>query len=415
MKGAAIACARAASSRFSVPFALTPKSVCGSLAAQSWDGCAAVWMTSSIDPACSAKIRMISAPSRMSTFSHLKLLCSSTRRWVTCEVDDSGPKKRARMSFSIPTTSKPWPMKWSTASDPIRPPAPVMIATGTVLLLPPAGGVDFERGGDPVLVGGDPLVDVGEPVFGAPPGAPLIEVEQPRAVGKIDGDVPLPGLGDRGDRHLVAGQALADAGGLAQREAALVAAAGVHGTAVPLVGIEQLPLDQVDQVLDVQKIAHLLAMPPEPDVGERVAEIVGEHPVGEHPLVDLSHLPGAGDDAETVDHGGHAERRAVLLDQQPGGQPPRPLERPRPPPAGSPRRSPPATPRGRPARRRARTGSPSPPASDRPAAPPGTPGWSRGRRRTPRRVAPTRGSCRRRSGWCGRGSRSRRRPPSSTE
>src|SRR6202012_4106892 len=167
---------RAASRRLSVPFALTPKSVCGSDAAQSWDGCAAVWMTSSIDPACSEKIRMISAASRMSTFPHLRFLCCLTSRWVTCEVDDSGPKNRARMSFSIPTTSKLWPMKWSTASEPIRPPAPVMIATGTVLLLPPAGGVDFERGGDPVLVGGDPLVDVGEHGFGAPPGSPLVEV-----------------------------------------------------------------------------------------------------------------------------------------------------------------------------------------------------------------------------------------------
>src|ERR1700749_3485154 len=217
MKGASIACARAASSRFSVPLGLPPKSVCGSLAAQSWDGCAAVWMTSSIDPAGSRKIRMLSAPSRMSTFSHLKLLCSSTSRWVTCEVDDSGPKKRARMSFSIPTTSKPWPMKWSTASDPIRPPAPVMIATGTVLLLPPGGGVDFERGGNPVLVGGAPLVDVGEHVFGAPPGSPLVEVEQPRAVGKIYGHVALPRLGDRGDLHLVAGQPLADAGRVPRR------------------------------------------------------------------------------------------------------------------------------------------------------------------------------------------------------
>src|SRR6201999_1658320 len=320
MKGASIACARAASSRFSVPFALTPKSVCGSDAAQSWDGCAAVWMTSSIDPAWSEKIRMISAASRMSTFSHLKLLCSSTSLWVTCEVDDSGPKKRARMSFSIPITSKPWPMKWSTASDPIRPPAPVMIATGTVLLLPPAGGVDFERGGDLVLVGGDPLVDVGEHIFGAPPGPPLVELEQPRAVGKIDRHVALPRLGDRGDLHLVAGQPLTDAGRLAQREAALVAAAGVHGAAVPLVGIEQLPLDQVDQVLDVEEIAYLFAMPPEPDVGERVAEVVGKHPVGEYPLVDLSHLPGAGDHAEAVDHGGDAERGPVLLDQQLGGQ-----------------------------------------------------------------------------------------------
>ena len=33
--------------------ALTPKSVCGSLAAQSWEGWAAVWTTSSILPACS--------------------------------------------------------------------------------------------------------------------------------------------------------------------------------------------------------------------------------------------------------------------------------------------------------------------------------------------------------------------------
>src|ERR1700753_755794 len=280
MKGESIACARAASSRFSVPLALTPKSVCGSLAAQSWDGCAAVWMTSSIDPACSWKMRMISAPSRMSTFSHLKLSYSSISRWVTCEVEDSGPKKRARMSFSIPTTSKPWPMKWSTASEPISPPAPVMIATGTGLLLPPAGGVDFERGGDPVLVGGDPLVDVGEHVFGAPPGPPLVKVEQPRAVGKIDGDVSRRGLGDRGDRNLVAGKALADAGRLAQREAALVAAAGVHGVAVPLRWVEELALDEVDQVLDVEKVSHLLAMPPEPDVGERVAEVVGEHPVG---------------------------------------------------------------------------------------------------------------------------------------
>src|SRR6201992_1691290 len=108
----------------------------------------------------------------MSTFSHLNEACSSISRWVTWEVEDSGPKKRARMSFSIPTTSKPLPMKWSTASEPIRPPAPVMIATGTVLLLPPTGEFDFKRGGDPLGVGGDPVVDVAEHVFGAPPRAP---------------------------------------------------------------------------------------------------------------------------------------------------------------------------------------------------------------------------------------------------
>src|SRR3954470_17308956 len=114
------------------------------------------------------------------------------------------------MSFSIPTTSKPWPMKWSTASEPIRPPAPVMIATGTLLLLPPHGGLDFKRFGDPLRIRVDPVFDVAKNVFGAPSGAPLIEFEQPRAVGKIYGDVALPGLDDRRDRHLVAGQPLAD-------------------------------------------------------------------------------------------------------------------------------------------------------------------------------------------------------------
>ena len=48
MKGASGQLARAASSRLRVPLALTPKSVWGSLAAQSWEGWAAVWMTSSI-------------------------------------------------------------------------------------------------------------------------------------------------------------------------------------------------------------------------------------------------------------------------------------------------------------------------------------------------------------------------------
>ena len=45
MKTASGQCCRVASSRFRVPTALTPKSVCGSRAAQSCDGCAAVWTT----------------------------------------------------------------------------------------------------------------------------------------------------------------------------------------------------------------------------------------------------------------------------------------------------------------------------------------------------------------------------------
>src|SRR3954451_5777658 len=151
------------------------------------------------------------------------------------------------MSFSIPTTSNPCETKWSTASEPIRPPAPVMIATGIRLLLPSRWGIDVESLGDSLLVGDDPLVDVAQPLLGTALGSPLVQAVKPRAVGQIYRDVALARLLHRGDRHLVAGQSLTDRGRLAQREAALATAADVHGAAVPGFGVKQLALDQVDQ------------------------------------------------------------------------------------------------------------------------------------------------------------------------
>src|SRR5690349_9043204 len=115
------------------------------------------------------------------------------------------------MSFSIPTTSKPSETKWSTASEPISPPEPVMIATGISSLLPsPRWGVDVECLGDPLGIGGDPLVDVGQHLLGAAPGPPLVQAEKPRAVGQVYRHVPLARLLDRRHRHLVAGQLPAD-------------------------------------------------------------------------------------------------------------------------------------------------------------------------------------------------------------
>src|SRR5207245_8172791 len=118
------------------------------------------------------------------------------------------------------------------------------------------------------------------------------------------------------DRNLVAGQLAADLGRLQQREAALSPAADIDGAPVPLLRIEQLQLNQVDQVLHVEKVANLLALAAEADVFERLAEVMGKHPVGEHPLVDPSHLPGTGDDTAAIDHRRNTEARSVLLDQQ---------------------------------------------------------------------------------------------------
>src|SRR5436305_2691403 len=233
------------------------------------------------------------------------------------------------MSFSIPTTSKPSLTKWSTASEPIRPPPPVVIASGMRSVAPSSSNVDVQGLGDALLVGGDPIVDVAQHLLGAALRPPLVQAEDSLAVGQVYRDVPLAGLLHRRDRHLVAGEALADLGGLTQREAALAATADVHRAPVPRLGLEQLALDQVNQVLDVKEVAHLLALPTDADVAERVAEAVGEHPVGEDPLVDLAHLPGAGDDAAAVDHRRDAEALAVLLDQQLGRELGRAVERPR--------------------------------------------------------------------------------------
>ena len=88
-----------------MPLALTPKSVCGSLAAQSWEGCAAVWTISSIEPACLAKMALDAVG-----VADVDLLVDERvgRRSASTSdmrrVEASAPKKRARMSFSRPTT-----------------------------------------------------------------------------------------------------------------------------------------------------------------------------------------------------------------------------------------------------------------------------------------------------------------------
>ena len=75
-------------------------------------------------------------------------------------------------------------------------------------------------------------------------------------------------------------------------------------------GSRELDLDEADEVVDVEQVAHLLAAAAEADVGERPPEHVREHPVRHDALVDLAHLPRAGDDAAPIDDGAKAEGRA---------------------------------------------------------------------------------------------------------
>src|SRR6478672_3210135 len=143
---------------------------------------------------------------------------------------------------------------------------------------------------------------------------------QARAVTEVDRDVAGPGLGLNPDRYLFAGQLTADLSRLQQREAALAATARVRGNAAPALRVAELLVDEVDQVVDVKQVAHLLAGAAVADVGEWAAEVVAEQPPGEDALIDLAHLPRAGDHAAAVGHRPQPEGVGVLLDQQLGGE-----------------------------------------------------------------------------------------------
>ena len=134
MNVASGACSRAASQQVQRAVGVDARSrSAGRDAAQSCEGCAAVWTTSSRSRR-RARRTTRSTPSRVAD---VELARGGTRRElapaarsVVRRVDASGPKKRARMSFSMPTTSKPRSAKWRTDSEPMSPPEPVTMAMG---------------------------------------------------------------------------------------------------------------------------------------------------------------------------------------------------------------------------------------------------------------------------------------------
>ena len=194
MKGASGQWARAASSRLRVPLALTPKSVCGSLAAQSWEGWAAVWMTSSIWPACSAKIRSIASrvadvgvlPAELGVLGDQPL---GDVRGRGLGAEEAGP----HVVLDADDVEALGDEVLDGLGADQAPGARDDRNRHRAYSLSPAGVSMFERRGDPLGVGRYPLVDVGKHLLGAAPRAPLVEAEDLRAVGKVDGDVALRG------------------------------------------------------------------------------------------------------------------------------------------------------------------------------------------------------------------------------
>ena len=110
-----------------MPLALTPKSVCGSDAAQSCDGCAAVWMTSSRRPPtrCEQRGRRPSA-SRMSRSTRAELSGNSLRAAArSCVPSTPRARRNARACRSRRRSRRSRRARsGATASDPIRPAGP---------------------------------------------------------------------------------------------------------------------------------------------------------------------------------------------------------------------------------------------------------------------------------------------------
>jgi hypothetical protein len=162
----------------------------------------------------------------------------------------------------------------------------------------------------------DPHEDVGEYLPRVATRGPVRPRAQRAAVRQVDPHVAgaRPRVGS--ERDVVARELAAQLRGLAQRQAALRAAADVDDRARPVLGAGELLVDEIDEIEHVQDVADLLALAAEAQVGQLAAEVERGHPVGEDPLVDLAHLPRPCDDAAAVDHRAQPEGLGVLGDQE---------------------------------------------------------------------------------------------------
>src|SRR3954447_10495903 len=144
----------------------------------------------------------------------------------------------------------------------MRPPEPVTIATG---MGSPKSG---DRVSHRALVGADPAECVLEDLPRVASRAPVAELTEVRAVRNVQGHVAGPFA--RVGLHIdaVARDVSTQLGRLEQRQADLAPAAGVDGGAVPAVRVLELVDDQVDEVVDVEQVADLLARAAEPDVAQ---------------------------------------------------------------------------------------------------------------------------------------------------
>ena len=294
--------------------ALTPKSVCGSLAAQSCEGWAAVWMTE-LDLAGRARRRSRStaSASRMSTF-----VASGTPGSARRPAARSRARSRPRGRRSAPACR--------SRSRPRRSPSRDEVADRLGADQPAGAGDDRYR--HPLSPFPPRRIDAERLRRSAPrrprstrgcrpasarrcaAAATRPAPKSLRAVGEVDRDVARAAS----RRPASIGTSLP----VSSRQISVVSRSErLHSRPPPTLtvrpsqrsGSSSWRSTRSTRSSTWSRSRTCLPCAAEADVGERVAEVVGEHPVGEDALVDLAHLPGPGDHAAAVDHRRHAERR----------------------------------------------------------------------------------------------------------
>ena len=213
MKVASGAWSRVACSRFSVPLALTVKSVCGSRAAQSCEGCAAVWTTSSM-PGRACEHAPTASASRMSRCSERKAPSSVARPGARWSARRRGRARRTGSACRSRGRRRRSPARRSSATDsePISPPEPVMIA---MPISQASEGARDERSCSPIHARCRTVSGAG------PPRAASRSAAQRAAVRDVDRTSPARVCGSEPICDVVARELAAQLRRLAQRQAAL--------------------------------------------------------------------------------------------------------------------------------------------------------------------------------------------------
>ena len=105
-------------------------------------------------------------------------------------------------------------------------------------------------------------------------------------------------------------------GKFAEGDGGFEPAGDVTEPSVPRGEFADLHDEKIAQVVNMEEVADLLALPAVADVAERTLEIVGHDPERDDALVHFAKLPGSGDDAATVDGGFETVGGTVFLDEE---------------------------------------------------------------------------------------------------